>query len=180
MGIMKLDIKRLCGKTNVYSLLLIFIMLGCAPKTTPVYHIETPFSEDEFIPYAKKGTASIIGQAFMKTKGGDIKYAAGNYILLLPVTQYTTEIIRIALEEKVEEGGSIDNKDPRLIKYAKKTMADAEGKFEFNNIPSGEYYVWTAIKWQVPSQSGLRRTGGNISKRIRVKEGEKVKVILTP
>jgi hypothetical protein len=155
-------------------LLTVFFLFGC---TKPAYHIQATFAEDEFAPYAKKGTATVVGQAFLKTKGGEVKYAAGNKVVLLPVTSYTTEAVTAGT---VEQYAKFENLDPRLKKYMKESMADGEGRFEFKDIPPGNYYVFTHIIWQVAGPYGsLQTTGGNISTTITVSDGEKVKVVLT-
>jgi hypothetical protein len=60
---------------HLFNLLLAAILLlssGCVAERKAM------FNEDEFRPYAEKGNAVIFGDAFLKTKGGDIKRAAGN------------------------------------------------------------------------------------------------------
>ena len=148
--------------------------IGCA--TTPVIQVNNPFIEQDYVPFTKQGTGIINGQAFLKTKGGDVKYGAGGTVYLIPVTEYTNELMSKAIEKG---GGFTTNMDYRLNNYIKKTIADGEGKFDFKNIPSGEYYVGCQIAWKYATQYGLRPTGGNIVKRVSLKEGESQKVILT-
>jgi hypothetical protein len=162
-------------RIGLACLLTVFFLFGC---TKPAYQIQATFTEDELAPYDKKGTATVVGQAFLKTKGGDVKYAAGNKVVLMPVTNYTTEIVSAATTQHY---GKIDNIEPGLKKYVKVSMADGEGRFEFKDIPPGNYYVCTHVKWQVPTApyGYLQTTGGDISTTITVGEGEKVKVVLT-
>jgi len=60
------------------------------------------------------------------------------------------------------------------------TIADAEGRFIFENVPPGRYYLTTVITWEIPSYgSYTQMTGGVVCKRIEVDNGERVDVILT-
>lgn len=162
--------------TKIIKLSFLFAFLFLFSCTYPTYHLKTAFSEEEFAPYAKKGTATIVGQAFLKTRGGTVKYGAGNIVELYPVTSYSSEIITAMQAEKY---GKFDNIDKRVLKYVKKTIADGEGRFEFDNIPAGDYYVCCTVRWEVPSEYGSYTTGANIAKEITVKKGEKVKIIIT-
>src|SRR3989339_406044 len=145
------------GAIKLWCLLTIFLLFGC---TKPAFNIQTTFTEDELAPYAKNGTATVVGQAFLKTQGGNVKYAAGNKITLMPVTSYTTEIVTAATSETYSK---IDNLDPRFGKYRRDSLADGEGRFVFNDIPSGNYYVLTHLTWKVPGPYGsLLSTGGYI------------------
>ena len=101
---------------------------GCAG--TPVIQVNTPFAEDDYIPYTKDGTGNIKGQAFLKTQAGDVKYGAGNTIYLIPTTSYTKELMDKAIDKG---GGFTTNMDYRLNKYIRTTIADGEGRFDFLN-----------------------------------------------
>lgn len=147
----------------------ILTFAGCA---TPVHQIKTPFNEQDFAPYSKKGTASIVGQAFLKTRGGEVRYGAGNTVALFPSTAYTQEITQ-------NLGFDMPNYNDGWKKYIRKIMADGSGNFEFSEIPAGDYYLETEIFWEVPGKYGLQRTGDVVRKVVKVTEGEKLKVILT-
>ena len=134
----------------------------------------TVFNEQEFAPYAKKGTSSIAGQAFLKTRGGEVRYGAGDTVMLVPVTSYSTELWRLALTGKTPS-----QYDVRYANYIKKVTADGMGNFEFNEIPAGEYYMECPIFWEVAGKYGMERTGARIRTQVKVADGEKLKVILT-
>lgn len=154
--------------------LLVFIsftlMVSCAHQKPQA--IVTLFDEKEFTPYGVNGTSIIQGQAFLKTRGGDVKYGAGNTVYLIPNTSYSQEIRQAALEGKFTE------KDSRWWKYVRQTSADGFGNFEFKNIPAGSYYAECSIFWQIPGPYGLQQTGGVVSRSIVIKENETVKVVL--
>lgn len=155
---------------------LSFMLCACvAPKQQALQPVRTPFIEAEFEPYGLDGTGTITGQAFLKTRGGDIKLGAGNQVQLVPVTSYTTEG-----RNRVTIGGErLEPADPRIEKYRRTTIADGSGNFEFRNLPAGDYYITCVIAWEVPSQYGMETTGGIAYGTAKVKAGEMTKVVVT-
>ena len=69
--------------------------------------------------------------------------------------------------------------DYRYDRYIYKTIADADGKFEFKNVPSGEYYLVTSIYWETHNGSYFVTQGGILVKKVKVENGKKIKLILT-
>jgi len=134
----------------------------------------TPFNEIEFLPYMGYGTSTIQGQAFLKTRGGQVRYAAGNTVSLIPVTSYSSEIWQASLY-----GGMVNGVDGRWHIYNRNATADGFGNFEFTNIPAGEYYIECPIFWEVPGRYGLERTGAVVKKQTKVGPNQTVKVIMT-
>jgi hypothetical protein len=146
--------------------------------TNPTPTARPTFPETEYAALSKAGAAVVSGQAFLKTRGGDVKVGAGNSIYLHPVTSYSTfERLHIG------DPGGLAPYDPRVINYMRETIADATGRFTFKKVPDGEYYLAGKIKWEVPhiSRYGsyMETQGGWIWKTVAVKNGEPVEVMLT-
>ena len=139
------------------------------------YRITTPFNDADFAGYSKTGLSTIAGQAFLKTKGGDVKFGAGNQITLYPYTSYVQEVLSM----KKRPNYKIKNEDTRWMQYIKTTIADAQGKFEFKNIPAGNYLIECGIFWQVPGQYGLQTTGDIVSKQVSVGNNDSINIMLT-
>ncbi len=157
----------------LFILIMATTLSGCLPNIT-TYTIVTPFDESEFAPYLGDGNATIQGQAFLKTRGGDVRFAAGNTVTLIPYTSYSREIWQASLR-----GDVIYNKNPRWDKYLRKVVADGFGNFEFNNIPAGEYYIECPIFWQYAVGSSLQNTGMWVKKEVKVLPNQTLKIILT-
>lgn len=137
----------------------------------------SPLNENELAPYLKKGTASIVGQAYRKLKGHEVKYGAGVFIYLMPVCGYTSEFIG-----GVSSGQRDETIDHRLNAYIRKTVGDGEGRFQFTDLPAGSYYIMTIIKWEGGAgyKGSLEKTSGVAYRQVSLSEGEqKVKVIVT-
>ncbi len=155
--------------------LFLFLLYGCEEAQQTVNRM--PFPEDEYKKLATEGTAIVKGQAFLKTRGGDVKVAAGNEVLLNPVTSYSNDWYQVAYLQN----RPMSQPDERLWLYVKKQIADGDGRFTFKNVPAGNYYVTTGVFWEAPTgyQGAMQVQGGAVSKMITVKDGEEVEVILT-
>jgi hypothetical protein len=73
--------RRKAMRVAVFGLLI--ALAGCAVGPVPsrqAVSMTVPFSEADFQPWAGTGGASIRGQAFLKTVGGDAKTCAGQEI----------------------------------------------------------------------------------------------------
>ena len=152
---------------------LFFLLLGC----TSTVKQSVPFDETQLTPYLAEGTATITGSAFLKTKGGEVKLGAGNTVKLFPATDYFKERVKLAGTLKAFQ--QLEGYDSRLNKYVRTTTADAQGNFEFKDVPAGEYYASCSITWQIRSGYGVRTTGGQPMVFVSVKAGETVKVVVT-
>src|SRR5690348_10625074 len=106
------------------------LLTGCARAP---YTIQAHLDPDELAWANQQGTGTIMGQAFMKTVGGDVKTCAGNTVQLVPASAYTREMTAAA-----RAGASAwANRDPRLTQYIRSTKCDAQGNFSFNAVPGG-------------------------------------------
>ena len=150
--------------------------LGSYRHQRPTYTLTTPFDEQALLKISNKGTAGISGQAFLRTRGGDVKYGAGNAVYLVPSTAYTDDLMAA-----VARGQDFyQSADPRLGKYMKKTTADASGNFEFQELAAGEYHVLCPIYWEyVVSRYETNRTGRLVQKKVTVGDGQFIRIMLT-
>lgn len=159
-------------KRVLFLFVLTFFISACATHPQPRY---VPFNEADFLPYAGIGNCKIVGQAFLKTRGGEVKFGAGNEVVLAPVTPYTQE----TQDRAIIKGEYLAPHDPRYMKFRRTTIADGNGNFEFENIPAGDYFVSCIIVWEVPGRFGPKSTGGVASARVTAKPGETVRIIVT-
>lgn len=158
---------------RLFPLVSIFLVACVVATPQP---IRAPFVEREFAPYRGKGTSAIAGQAFLKTRGGEVKFGAGNEVVLVPVTGYTQEMTRM-MKAHIPV---THERDPRYAAYRRTTRADGNGNFEFKDIPAGRYYVDCVIHWEVPGPYGTTSTTGGVAEaEATVGRGETAKVVLT-
>lgn len=119
-----------------------------------------------------EGDAAIEGQAFLKTVGGDVKVGAGSRVTLIALTPYVTECLQIV---QYANTGCFYN----VQQSVRAETADAEGRFRFDRVRPGNYMLETSIVWGIPTRYGMQQTGGPVSARVSVADGETAKVLLT-
>lgn len=109
------------------------------------------------------GHAIVRGQAFSKTVGGDVKYGAGNDILIVPNTEYASQCIALL---SAAPGTTCVVK---IKPYVRTVKADGEGRFEVTDLKPGSYVLSTIISWGVPGPYGVETTGGAVTVVVDVK-----------
>lgn len=162
-------------KLIVLFFIVISLIIKCTVPPQTINRIS--FNPNEYENIETTGTSKIKGQAFIATRGGDVKYGAGRYVILNPVTSYSTDFYN----KTVLNGLKLPDPDPRIFKYIKTTRADGFGNFEFENIAPGKYYIYCPIFWEIPTSNRYMKnhTGGYAYCTIIVNENETVKAILT-
>jgi len=121
-------------------------------------------------------TSTISGQAFLKTRGGDVKFGAGNEVILASASEYIESYYRE--KGRIGSSGWRISQDPlnrELVSFMTTTIADAGGNFEFKNLPAGEYMLFCEIYWE----TGGGKTGGVAYAIVNIGNNEVKKVILT-
>ncbi len=159
------------------ALVVSAVLSGCVTQQVKPTVERIAFPESEYIQLKATGSSVVRGQAFLKTRGGDVKVAAGEEVQLNPVTSYSNQWF----EEHYSKQNPIALGDPRQQQYIRKKIADGSGRFEFKDVPAGEYYVVAIVTWEAPTgyQAALQKQGGLVVKRIKVSEREELEVILT-
>ena len=147
--------------------------------TTPVYIIsassdtasQATFPENQYQTLEKNGKTEVTGQAFLKTRGGDVKYAAGNKVFLEPATPFAKEYYK----NQSHYPYPLTTHNVKAAAYTRDTTADAQGRFTFKNIPTGEYFIVTSVTWEVAGKI----QGGTLIKLINVKNESSLNFILS-
>jgi hypothetical protein len=163
------------SKVLVLLVVLSLVLIGCAGRKASVYQRQTVFIEEEYGPYTEAGTGSIVGQVFVETEDGETKYGSGSTIYLNPVTTYSTEWFNIG----ILQGKELSEADVRVWAYHEEAVADRMGNFRFTNLAPGEYYLATAVNWEIQGEKGSKTIGVIVGTRASVGEGETVDVVLT-
>jgi hypothetical protein len=151
------------------------LSISCAaPRPKPRM---TEVIASEYAPYEKAGTGVLVGQAFLKTRGGEVRYGAGNKVYLHPVTTFSTEwYTRQAVGGELLE----PTQDPIAARNNRVTTADGNGNFRFEGLPAGEYYVVCPIVWEAVGHLGyLEPTGGYAHAQVKVSDGKETRAIVT-
>jgi hypothetical protein len=128
------------------------------------------------------GSSSILGQAFLTTLRGTVKYAAGCMIHLYPATEFVTNEINAHLSyDNIKSKKDMILQEvsflyePPDVPFRKTVIADGNGNFEFTNIPPGEYVLVTVIAWSI----GNDMVGGTILQTVTLEPDETKEIKLT-
>ena len=132
----------------------------------------------------KAGRNSVGGDAFMRTRGGQVITCAGGPVRLLPVAEYTRTFVLDTFGSA--EGGAVrlekaDKRwawvDANAFRYFPETHCNSRGEFLFSDLPDGSYYVIARVSWET---LGGEPQGGEIARLVRLIGGQSLTVSLTP
>lgn len=141
------------------------------------------FSVDEVAFIKKPGKGVVVGYAFLTKSTGVVVNAAGQVVRLIPATPFSRErFTQLYGKGKYVPHSAYprdDNPDPRYGEYSRTTKAEANGKFAFENVPPGEYFITTQVLWG--DEDALFREGGSVYDTVTLtgKELEPVQVVLS-
>ena len=154
------------------------MLLGCAPSIPPYTWGPVPQNQEaEYAPYMKEGAGSVAGQAFLNQRGGATVKASGRIVTLDPATSLGREWwIRpvVYRHEYFDVPPS-----PVFLAARRHTVADADGRFRFEGLPDGKYFVQTSVTWEV-GRGRAAVQGGLVGQEVEVVDGGAVDVILGP
>jgi hypothetical protein len=130
----------------------------------------------------KEGKAKIEGHAFLRRPDNAVENAVGQTVRLIPVTPYSeTRFAQFYKGKKFLPAFQIPKieADPEYASYTRTTTSDSNGRFEFDNVAPGKYYVATQIMWR--PKGNFFAEGGAVYDMVTVpsKDTKKVKFILT-
>jgi hypothetical protein len=160
-------------KTIFVFIVFVVIVVGCATIPPPQWYPVTDSAEAEYTHYLTEGTATLMGQAFLTQQGGGVVKAAGRMVKLDPATSIGNEWWGKA--GKVWVHRSLTPPSVNFHKARRTTIADADGKFTFYDLPSGKYYVRTEVTWEI---GGYYPQGGIVGQVIEIQNGQTKEVIL--
>ena len=144
-------------------------------KRAPVER-DRPFISLEYDAYRVNGTGSVSGQAFLRTRGGEVKFGAGANVHLVPVTSYSFEWYnREILGDEV-----LHERDARAEFFHWTARADGFGEFVIEDLPEGEYFLASEVYWEIQGPSGeFHSAGGWAHARAKVRDGRSTRAVLT-
>lgn len=159
----------------------LMLLAACGPRAQSL-SISNQFNPDEASHINRSGTASISGQAFLRTMVGEVRYAAGSIVHLVPASAYAKErfakIYGTAKCSRMEIDHS--GTDKRYMSMQKETKANGEGRFRFSNLAAGEYFLVTYVVWQVPQgRYGASTEGCGMYERVTAVEGRDTEIIMS-
>jgi len=155
------------------------LLLGGCQSTVQT---QATFNPDEASFIKKDGKSVIAGHAFLKRKSGTNVYASGEIVRLTPVTSYSRErFARLYNGRKFVSALSIPkvDVDPTYASYTRTAKTDHMGRFRFENLAPGSYYVSSQVTWR--ERGEYLPSGGAMFEEVKItgKEAEPVDVVLS-
>jgi hypothetical protein len=131
-----------------------------------------------------QGKVTIEGQAFLRDKTGrrNARYAAGEVVRLVPATAYArARFAQYYGDSKFASAISFRRfeENPEYESYTRTTKAESTGRFAFDNVAPGTYFVVSQLTWR-PKES-IWTEGGAMYEEVAVTGNETapVKVVLS-
>lgn len=155
------------------------LAFGCAtPAPTLAPAPLVAFNAEEVKWSVGSGTAIIEGQAFLKTRGGDVKYGAGNPVFLMPHSSHSFAWYASMTKGREKDQPTID---PGLAGVTRKTVAGGDGRFRFEGVPAGSYLILTIVDWQSATgyRGSLQTQGGFVGAPVTAESSKTTSVIVT-
>lgn len=169
-------------KTKIMLLAAVLLLSGCAAQTKTV-QLHQSFDAVTAKRLVQPGVNLIEGSALIRQQGGGVVTCAGLPVQLVPKTAYAQERVR-AIYGNTARGFtpvqqtfiSFTPDHPGYLQHMKTTLCDAQGRFQFDDVADGEFYVVAKIIWA----AGNRPQGGSLMQIVSVSGGQAEKIVLSP
>ena len=156
---------------------------GCATVPAKFVDLQTAYDSGDF---ALSGSTDLHVNAFLRTRGGDIKLCAGYEVALWKQTIYSAERV----SHLYDRLGDVLIGNPNIASlrfssgppFSMTKICDSSGKVIFSGVPPGKYYVSSLVMWDVMNStlSGLTGSGGRTARIITVTEDDdRIDLVLT-
>lgn len=177
-------------KFLLLSTTLLITLSGCADiaslnaRQMHTIKLTTTFNPDDARYILEHGNATITGSASITDAHGETISCAGNNVILVPVTDYSTERYQHLFGSN-SNGFSSDDiifhvrfkpDTPEFRKYMKVSTCNYVGEFTFDQVADGEYYLGTNIISEMEGYNTIQ--GGALAKKISVKNGKNLHIKL--
>lgn len=161
------------------GIVLALALSGCVERKPAT----VAFSVEEASFIRKTGTTTITGHAFRTKPSGVVVNAAGQLVRLVPATAYARERFAHFYGTRKfvphRDYPRDDNPDPAYGEYTRTTKAESNGRFVFEKVAPGDYFVTTQVIWG--DEDALSREGGSVYDSVTVtgKETQPLHLILS-
>lgn len=172
-------------RTTIVSAFIVGSLAACS--VPPPATMSATYNPAEVAWAAREGNNTISGSAVLRTVGGDVKTCAGLKVTLMPVSAYATEYMEKTFgssDSGISRYTPNVTLDPAFTgsDLTRNSICDAEGRFEFTNLPDGEFYVISNVTWgavQGGRYAYVATQGGDLMQRVSVSGGQRKNIVLT-
>lgn len=173
------------GLSEALTVSVLVLLIGCF-RPPPVEYVALNENYQRPAWLDEEGENSIEGTALLRTVGGEARTCAALDVWLIPVTTYAKKRM-LRLYGNLQSGyRSADSGELRFVPEFTNyhddgfmTRCDAQGRFEFDDLPDGEWFITASVYWGVPvSQYNTSIQGGALMQHVRVSGGRTERVVL--
>lgn len=137
----------------VFAIAAAFPLAACQSSrpAADAAQINVPFNPAEAAYIKKSGSATISGHAFWRDDKGGTVNAAGEVIRLVPATAYARARFAVLYRgQRSIPANQIPTTtpDPQYADYTRTTRAESNGRFEFDNVGPGAYFVTAQVRYR--------------------------------
>jgi hypothetical protein len=161
---------------------LLCIAALCALTASPGRAEDAAFDPKAAAFIHKEGKATIEGHAFLKKPDGAVANAVGETVRLVPVTPYSeARFARFYGPSKFIAARAIPKfeADPDYASYTRTVKSESSGRFTFDKVAPGKYFVATQIIYK--AKHSFFPEGGALYDTVTVtgKEAKAIKLVLS-
>lgn len=175
--------KNLCFKLLLVLTCITFSNMSLSQETLL---LKTRFNEKEIEWFFEKGTATLSGMVSLNIGDGKTIGCEGYTVEVLPAGKYADERFLKVYGNNVSGQVLLRDNSPKFTPDSalyhetdKVAYCNENGNYMFKNLPAGEYYIFSLIKWQATDENGIvTEEGGAAMKRITLESGQTVKANL--
>ena len=157
----------------------VLALAGCATPPPPPTYVH-PFNPDEVAFIHNEGTNTIKGSGFLRQRNGGVVKCSGEPVWLIPEGAYSRE--RIGSMAPYVSAVMVKSDPPLMWQHVRKQSCDVDGRFRFDNVPRGSFYVVSSVFWEVSSPGAffgpkLRTHGGTMIRRVSFDSDDETKEV---
>jgi hypothetical protein len=137
---------------RVLTIALLGALLALAAACSSHVREREAVNEREYAPYREPGNGVVVGQVSLTLKSGEVLEGAAGEVRLTPVTSEST----LYIQNVVMAGDTKPWKEaPDAIWWV--AQADTEGRFRFEEVPAGSYYLTCLVAWRPSGSSDAKQ-----------------------
>lgn len=137
---------------RVLLLAAICALLALSTACSHHHRAHEAMNQREYASYRGSGAATISGQVTMTLQDGTVLDGSACQVRLTPITTESKKYI----ENVVMTGGTSPWKENADSVWWLAT-ADQEGRFRFEEVPAGDYYLTCLVAWREPGSGSTRQ-----------------------
>lgn len=170
---------------KIIPALAALLLAGCATTEPRVIQMVFPFDETEVTAAMQPGANTVTGNAFLRQRGGAVVTCAGASVTLFPATRYSVERVKHmygnsrdgvrTVAEYRRDRLQFNPDPPGYQSAARETRCDAQGRFTFDRVADGDWFVVTTVVW---STGPYNTEGGTLMQRFSLAGGESKSLVI--